>query len=510
MLSGLRRVAATAWARTRAAGSILASGALYQSAGSGYRVRGWHAPSTGPTAAIIQAGDTLRNRCRAEVRNNAWARSIIDLLVTALVGTGFTPKSNFGIDDTGKNAEASEAWRVAALRRWKRWAKTADADGGNFGGLLATAVRGMIEGGDSFVVRVPSRDGTLRLRVLEAEMVPLWKNETLGNGRYIRAGIEFDRDGTVRAYHMEASHPGEFSLAQPRHARLLERVDARNVLHFFRRLRPGQVRGEPWLAAVLLRMHDFSGYLDAEVFRKKGAANYVFKVIVADEAKASDAMGEIHDAAARDGVVNTVPGSTFVGGTGEDLDVVAPADVGPNFTAFAVTVLREIFAGTGVPYGLASGDMSQEVYTSHRAAKLSFEDKCDGIQVATILPRLDTVWAWWLEDEVAVGNLLAPRFVPWREDYLDLDWTPPRREWIDPKTEVEGVQLELAIGITSKTRICASRGEDFVEIAHEIARERALEQRLGIEAVPPTEKKPAQPAQRDGEPRPAPRTGTDG
>jgi lambda family phage portal protein len=512
----LRAAGQTIAARTRAAGAILASGALYQSAGSGYRVRGWHAPMTGPTATIIQAGDTLRNKSRAEVRNNAWARNIVDLLVANLVGTGFTPKSNFGIDDTARNAEISAAWRRDAGKRWKRWAATANADGGNFHGLLATAVRGMVEAGDSFVVRVAGESAgvPMQLRVLEAEMVPLWKNETLAGGAYIQAGIEFDRNGVVRAYHMYRQHPGEFSLARPRVTVDLERIPARNVLHFFRRLRPGQVRGEPWLAPVLLPLFDLRGYFDAEAYRKKCASNFVFKVEVPDVAKASDAIGELHDASAADGVVDTKPGSTFVGGPGEVFDIVAPADVGPNFTPFVVARLREICAGVGVPYGLGTGDMSQEVYTSHRAARLTFEARMDMLQCADIVPHLDVVWAWWLDEEVTAGTLLAPRYAPWRDDYLDLDWTPPKRDWIDPEKETNAKESELlTLQITSRTRICAQRGENFEEIARELAQEQRVMRDLGIEVDPAalTQRKSVRPAQPPTtEQRPPARTGTDG
>src|SRR5262249_37324755 len=159
---------------------------------------------------------------RAEVRNSAWARSIIDLFVTNLVGTGFTPKSEFGIEDEGRPAEVSERWRRDAHRLWYRWAKEADADGGCFEGVFSSAVRGMLEGGDGFIVRVLGSDGVLRLRVLEAEMLPLWKNEILAQGGYIRAGCEFNAQHERVAYWFHREHPGEFTLNAPSRSTDLE------------------------------------------------------------------------------------------------------------------------------------------------------------------------------------------------------------------------------------------------------------------------------------------------
>ena len=47
------------------------------------------------------------------------------------------------------------------------------------------------------------------------------------------------------------------------------RVPADRVLHLFERLRPGQVRGVPWFAPVMLKLRDLDAYDEAELVRKK-------------------------------------------------------------------------------------------------------------------------------------------------------------------------------------------------------------------------------------------------
>ena len=40
------------------------------------------------------------------------------------------------------------------------------------------------------------------------------------------------------------------------------RVPATEIIHLFRHLRPGQIRGEPWLARALIKLHELDQYDD--------------------------------------------------------------------------------------------------------------------------------------------------------------------------------------------------------------------------------------------------------
>jgi capsid protein len=52
------------------------------------------------------------------------------------------------------------------------------------------------------------------------------------------------------------------------------RVAAAEIIHLFRPLRPGQIRGEPWLARALVKLNELDQYDDAELVRKKTAAMF--------------------------------------------------------------------------------------------------------------------------------------------------------------------------------------------------------------------------------------------
>ncbi|MFP3016798.1 MAG: phage portal protein [Wolbachia sp.] len=84
----------------------------------------------------------------------------------------------------------------------------------------------------------------------------------------IRNGIEFNRLGQREAYYLFREHPGEGSFGES------VRVPANDVLHIYRPLRPGQIRGVPWLSTVLLKLYELDQYDDAELVRKKTAAMF--------------------------------------------------------------------------------------------------------------------------------------------------------------------------------------------------------------------------------------------
>ena len=244
----------------------------YDGVGGGRRALAWSVGNPGAVAALLFTQHELRAKSRDLVRRNAWANSALESYVANAIGTGIKPQSMV------QDATVREA--IQAL--WRDWTVDADAAGlTDFYGLQALACRAMLEGGEALVrlrYRRPE-DGlpvALQLQVLEAEHLPVTLNTTAENGNLIRAGIEFDRLGRRVAYHLYRSHPEDGMLAPMSGDGGLTtvRVDAAEIIHLFRALRPGQIRGEPWLARALVKLNELDQYDDAELVRKKTAAMF--------------------------------------------------------------------------------------------------------------------------------------------------------------------------------------------------------------------------------------------
>ena len=232
---------------------------IHEAAGSGRRALAWRPGNPGAMTALFATGHDLRVKSRDLVRRNAWAGSAVDAFVTNCIGTGIKPQS----------IATDAAFREAVHALWWDWCEEADADGvTDFYGLQALACRAMLEGGECFV-RLRARrpeDGLavpLQIQLLEAEHVPLTFNTTLPSGNLVRGGIEFDRLGRRVAYHLTRAHPGDPAMRPRDHD--LVRVPADRIAHLFRPLRPGQIRGEPWLARALVKLDE------ARPIRRRGA-----------------------------------------------------------------------------------------------------------------------------------------------------------------------------------------------------------------------------------------------
>jgi hypothetical protein len=235
----------------------------------------------------------------------------------------------------------------------------------------------------------------LQLQLLEAEHLPASETRKLPSGNYIRAGIEFNGIGKRVAYHLYREHPGD--TLNPLISTELVRVSADRVLHLFRPLRPGQLRGQPWLTQVLIKLHELDQYDDAEVVRKKTAA--MFAGFVTKNAPEDPILNE----EAADGSANGTalaglePGTMQVLLPGEDVKFSAPADVGATYETFMRVQLRSIAAGMGITYEQLTGDLTGVNYSSIRAGLLEFRRRCEQFQapgdrlpdVPAYLARLD-------------------------------------------------------------------------------------------------------------------------
>ena len=221
----------------------------------------------------------------------------------------------------------------------------------------------------------------LLLQILEAEHLPTSETRKLENGNYIRVGIEFNGIGKRVAYHLYREHPGVTS--NPMATTELVRVPADSVLHLFRPIRPGQLRGQPWLTQVLIKLHELDQYDDAELVRKKTAAmcaGFVTKNFHEDRLLGEQAPGSSGTALA-----GLEPGTLQVLLPGEDVKFSTPADVGASYKTFMRVQLRSIAAGMGITYEQLTGDLTGVNYSSIRAGLLEFRRRCKQVQHQAIV-----------------------------------------------------------------------------------------------------------------------------
>ena len=323
--------------------------------------------------------------------------------------------------------------------------------------------REMFVAGECFVRMRPRRaeDGLLvplQMQLLQSEMLPFEKTGTAANGNRIRCGIEFDLIGRRVAYHFRRSHPGDSTdqrVAVPETVR----VPAEDVLHIYRPIDAGQIRGLPHIAPAMVRLFLLDQYDDAELDRKKTAA--MFAGFITKTAPEEPMMGTEEPDPEGAAIASLEPGTLQVLLPGEDVKFSSPADVGSSYEAFQYRTLLGVSASLGLPYHLVTGDVRQANYSSLRAELVEFRRRVQQLQHGVIAHQLcRPVWARWLETAQLAGRLDVPDPAAARM----VQWIPPRWDWVDPLKDIQAQVLAMEAGITSRRKVVEATGYDVEEV----------------------------------------------
>ena len=460
--------------RRRGTGGPVTVRARLEGAMSQRRLRGGRPPLENINSLVASGGPRLLARSRELVVTNGYAANACEAFASNLVGDGIKPSSL--IEDP--------ALRDRVQRLWLAWTDEADADGlTDFYGLQAMVAREMFVAGECFVRLRPRRaeDGLLvplQLQLLQSEMLPFDATETAANGNRIRCGIEFDAIGRRVAYHFRSRHPGD-STDQGMVTSETVRVPAEEVLHIYRPIDAGQIRGLPHVAPAMVRLFLLDQYDDAELDRKKTAA--MFAGFITKTAPEEQLMGEIEATDDSGATVSLEPGTLQVLLPGEDVKFSSPADVGGGYEAFQYRTLLSVSASLGLPYHLVTGDVRQANYSSLRAELVEFRRRVEQLQHGVIAHQLcRPVWARWLETAVLSGALDLPDFARSPARYRPVNWIPPRWDWVDPLKDIQAQVLAMEAGIISRRKVVEATGYDIEEIDRENAADAKRAAELGL------------------------------
>ena len=460
--------------------------------GAGRRSRAWRVGSYGPNAAISYSLDELRQKSRDQARKNPYAGAAVERLVTNIVGTGIVPRSVAARSLDGlskaqakKRKAEDAAFRAQVQKLFLAWTDEADSVGAHdFYGLTALAVRGMVEGGETFT-RLRTRrpeDGLtvpLQLQLLEGDQCPHAKTDA---ATLIRQGIQYDAIGKRTGYYLYREHPGDAIYSAG--ALDLTLVPATDVCHLYRAMRPGQDRGEPWLARALRTLYELDGYLDAEQVRKKNAARLVgFIRRKLDENEGMIGGGPLGSDPAEDDGAATVafePGTLQVLADGEDVTFSEPTDVGPNFEAFVRESKRSVAAACGLLYEILSGDYSQLNDRTLRAALNDFRRAVEQWQHHLVCYQFcRPIWIRWIDLALLSGALKLPAGMT-RQDAYAVNWIPQAWPYIHPVQDVQGKTIEIQAGLSTRTRKVAEGGYDAETVDAEQASDNERADALGL------------------------------
>ncbi|MGZ5302520.1 MAG: phage portal protein [Bacteroidia bacterium] len=436
-------------------------GRRYEGAANGRRTSGWVATSTSANAEIHTALTFLRNRSRDLVRNNGYAKKAVTEIANNLVGTGIVPTPILESKPQSKKLKAA----------FKAWADSTDCDYDghlNYYGIQWLAALTMAESGEVLIRKhiVPDMEIPLQLQVLEPDFVDTTKyNDRTSDGGYIYYGVEFNAKNQVVAYWLWPNHPGD----QLQYNLTSVRVPATELIHLFKKERPGQFRGVPFGHAAMLRLKDLDDFEDTQLIRQKIAACFT-----AFRRKTNVVpIPGVADSSNPDRLEKLEPGVIEDLAPGEDIAFASPPDAGANYDPYVKSVLRVIAAAYGIDYVTLTGDLTAVNFSSGRMGWLQFNRNITVLQWNTFIPTVcNKTWQWFMKMAFLKGVV--------KTEVVPAQWTTPKREMIDPTKEGEAQKAAVRAGFMSWQEVVRENGYNPEEVLQQHVQDRADFKNAGL------------------------------
>lgn len=457
----------------------------------GRRLRAIPTNTRAINSLIRQYGRNVIARSRYLCANNPYAASAKEEFVAYLVGTGITPSSM---------VESPEL-KTAIQDTFLEWTDEADADSiTDFYGMQALVAAELFEAGECFV-RIRKRfltDGflvPLQLQLLPSEMLPIDDNRNGVGTNRIECGIEFDAIGRRVAYHFLTSHPGDrynYSTSNP--GRYTTRVPADEVLHLYRPIRAGQIRGIPMTLAGMITLAMLDLYDDAELERKRLAAlfgAFITKGLGGDDNDAGP-LATAPTSEHGDGTTGQIdvalePGATVELDYGQDVKFAEPADVGGNYEAFQKRSLLKAATGFMATYHGMTGDTGGASFSSMRADYLRLKRRIEPIQHHIMVFQFcRKVWNAWFDAAVSVGaieGLNARDYLASKVKMRKVRWVPPKWEYVNPQADVAADIAAVNALFKPRSAVIEASGEDPEQTDDTISKDQERATRKGIKVV---------------------------
>lgn len=423
------------WALKRAIAkhslTMLKARAGYDAGGKGRR---WFsAAGTNQNAENRRSLVAMRNVARELQRNNPYAYTANQVVVSGTVGGGIKPVA---VHATSKRK------KQLADELMAEWASSTNCDYEgrlNLFGLQAMAMQTESLSGEALLVRRISKDSRLKiplkLQLLEGDFLDHGKDGLAQGNKAVVQGVILE-GGQRKGYYLFDSHPQEISGRSVSS----KEVSADQVAHVFDMIRPGMVRGIPRGVSAFTRLKMLDDYQDARLEQQRMAACLSGFIYNEEGESKGDILPEQME-----------PGGLYRLDGGERIAFnTAPTTQGHD--AFLVPEQRIIAAAWGITYEALTGDYSKVNFASGKMGRIQMYSNVNRWRHNMLIPLFcKNIEKWFLEAAALAGYDLSG---------VTFDWTPPKKEILDPSAEIPAIIKEIRSGLNSFQGACRERGID--------------------------------------------------
>lgn len=427
--------------------------------------RHWaNADSLAAVAALTPAvRRTLRARARYEVQNDGYASGLVKDLAADVVGSG--PSLLCQLENDRDNRTIEDAWH--------EW-----CDAINFYDKLRILEESRVTDGETFLLAVTNRDIendtgiTLDLIDYESDQIA----DPTGTARFLDPlsddGIKINSLNYPVSYTFLDRHPGDF-----RGFNQSSRVIAADqVIHWYRKIRPGHIRGVTDMTTALPILPLLRRYTMATVTAAEVAAR--FAVLLQSKLSVPDADEESAAGEFEEFDLPQIGGMTLP--SGYEAVQMKPEHPTSNFGQFDDSIVRRVGRGTQMPFGGTAGDHSKYNYSSARL-ELWFRNRRRSIVRDQLRIRvLDDAFKKWFQEcrlarrfESRIANLAKVKHV----------WQYEAEPSLDPSKDAQADDSRLRNGTATLEEVLGARGVDWRESIRKSAEIANECERLGMKGL---------------------------
>ena len=416
----------------------------------------WRVNNTSAELTDRYDRDNVRARARDLERNSDIMNSVVGPFKRNIVGGGYHVQVR--TDDQELNKEIEKAW--------KKWCKKQNCDitgTQSLNQIIRMAVlRKKIDGGILFVKRY-TRDGFVpfKLQMIEVDELDTGTMQPKHKGNKVVGGIEYNSYNKPVGYFIRQYDIDGYSQRDPIW------VDAKDVIFYFTKKRPSQLREMSDMTHTIPRIRDVNEFMTAVSVKERIEACLSVFIKKTLPTIGVGRGNNQTDRVSYDGKMLT-PGMIKELNAGDEVQVVNPSGQGADATNFTKLQQRLIGAGQGISYEATSRDMSESTYSSARQGLIE-DDLTYKDDKELLIEILDEIYETFVISAVLCGALSIPRFWEDKERYLSHEWVQEPKPWIDPAKESNANMVALQTGQKTYKEIAAENGRDWRDQVDDMA-----------------------------------------
>lgn len=413
--------------------------------------------------------DIVRARARDLERNSDAMNSVLKSFKRNIVGSGIQVRVATGDQEMDQTIE----------RAWGKWCKRINCDvtgTQSFGQIVRMCIQRKITDGGILILKRYTSQGflPLQLQVLEVDELDTTQIRPQKAENKVVGGIEYNSWNRPEGYWIRQYSIDGYTLNQSVY------IPAEDVVFYYAKKRPSQIREISDLSPVLTRIKDMNEFMSAVTIKEKITACLA---VFIKRAIPSSGIGRGQVVSSKNTSYEgkrVVPGMIMEMNAGDEAQMLNPAGQGSDATSFIKAQQRMISSGSGLSYEATSRDMSETNYASARQSMIEDDLTYDEEKELLIETFLDEIYETFIISCWLKGIIAPDDFWKDKSKYMKHEWVVKPKRWIDPYKEANANAVALKTGQKTFQQICAENGRDWRKVIDEMAEAREYAEGKGI------------------------------